>query len=605
MTPSLHASSPPDVQSRPLAAADLRPRYLGTFFGFLLLYGLVIFALWGTGAEKFEHLHLGLDTSNAILSFLLAVFLLGERHAIQSNVRNYLIIGFAFAAGTELLHALIGIEWSGWFSWIGQFSGTLRPASWPPSTYVLPIALAWTYGLMRRSPPLPAAYFALGMAVITGCLFALSFNLPRYMDTGILGIQRPTQVPLLLLWVGVISLYWRQRHQHRLFEGMALMGVLLFLSDLCMLYSTSPHEKFTMMAHAGKLIAYALLHIIQMRLAAEDSHARDAAESALQDEKNLLETTLNELRYQKFALDQHAIVGATDVRGTITYANDRFCEISGYRRDELLGNNHRLLNSGVHPPEFFRDMYHTIAAGKVWSGEICNRAKDKSLYWVATTIVPFMDAHGKPTQYISMRTDVTARKLSDAQIFNLAFFDPLTSLPNRRLLQDRLNQTLSNCKRNGQWAALMFLDLDNFKPLNDAHGHAVGDLLLIETARRITRCIREVDTVARFGGDEFVVILNELSDDLATATEQAKTIAEKIHHALAAPYLLTIPATAHLHSHTVEHHCASSVGVVVFRGADTAAEDIMKHADGAMYQAKAAGRNLIHFYSEPLITSTS
>lgn len=125
---------------------------------------------------------------------------------------------------------------------------------------------------------------------------------------------------------------------------------------------------------------------------------------------------LKELKYQKFALDQHAIVGTADVRGTITYANNQFAEISGYSIDELIGQNHRLLKSGVQSTEFFREMYHTIAAGKVWHGEICNKAKDGHLYWVATTIVPYMDENGKPTQYISMRTDITARKLADERL---------------------------------------------------------------------------------------------------------------------------------------------------------------------------------------------
>ncbi len=310
----------------------MQSKYLSNFLWFLLLYALVISALLGAGEEKFEHLHLVLDISNAMLSLLLMLFLLGEQYQIQPNVREYLAIGFGIAAATELLHALIGIEWGGWFAWIQIYSGTLRPATWPPSTYVLPLAMAWTFWLAKRKSALRPALFAAGIALLTAGLFALSLMLPRYVDTGILGIQRPTQVPLLLLWAGVIAAYWRERHTNPLYEGLALMGVLLFLSDLCMLYSTSPHEKFTMMAHAGKMIAYTLLHVIQMRIAAEDSRGRSAAESALFLEKERLQATLNELRHQKFALDQHAIVGIADVHGTITYANKMLCEISGYWR---------------------------------------------------------------------------------------------------------------------------------------------------------------------------------------------------------------------------------------------------------------------------------
>lgn len=579
-----------------LNISALRPKYQKPFLWFLVLYALVIFALQSTGDEKFEHLHLGLDTSNAILSMLLAVFLLGERHAIQPYVRHYLIIGFGFAAGTELLHALIGIEWSGWFVWIEDYSPMLRPATWPPSTYVLPLSMAWAYWLMRRNASLSPALFAAGIAVMTLGLYVLSFNLPRYVDTGILGIQRPTQVPLLFLWVWVIAVYWHKRHEHRLFEGLALMGMLLFLSDLCMLYSTSPHEKFTMMAHAGKFIAYALLHLIQMRAAAEDGQARDAAESALFQEKERLRIALDELRYQKFALDQHAIVATTDVNGVITYVNQSLCDISGYSREELLGQDHRLLSSGTHSPDFFRDMYSAISSGKVWSGEVCNRAKNGSLYWLMTTIVPYMDSDNKPTQYIAMRTDITERKLAEAQIYNLAFYDPLTSLPNRRLLNDRLGQALAASKRNRLYSALMFIDLDNFKPLNDEHGHVVGDLLLVEVARRISACIREADTVARFGGDEFVVMLSELGTDKAGSAAQAGIVAEKIRSALADSYTLTLPNSDGTQNYSVEHQCTSSIGVVVFLNQETTSEDVLKHADVAMYQAKEGGRNRIRFY---------
>ena len=176
----------------------------------------------------------------------------------------------------------------------------------------------------------------------------------------------------------------------------------------------------------------------------------------------------------------------------------------------------------------------------------------------------------------------------------LAFFDPLTHLANRRLLDDRISQALAAGKRSGCLGALLFLDLDNFKPLNDEHGHAVGDLLLVEVANRLTACVRQVDTVSRFGGDEFVVLLAELSTTPAQATDQARVLADKIRHQLARPYVLSV-VQEDLTTKVVTHHCTASIGLVVFQGAHVTQDEVIKAADAAMYQAKETGRNAVCF----------
>ena len=207
----------------------------------------------------------------------------------------------------------------------------------------------------------------------------------------------------------------------------------------------------------------------------------------------------------------------------------------------------------------------------------------------------FYDSQGRAIRSAGTVQDITERKAVEEQIRNLAFYDALTQLPNRRLLDDRLSRTLAASRRSGCYGALMFLDLDNFKPLNDEYGHAVGDLLLIEVARRIGHCVREADTVARFGGDEFVVMLSELDQDKDESVAQAGIVAEKIRISLAHPYLLTIEPEGEP-AHIVEHHCTSSIGVMMFVGSEAGQEDILKWADMAMYQAKQAGRNQIRFY---------
>jgi diguanylate cyclase (GGDEF)-like protein len=216
--------------------------------------------------------------------------------------------------------------------------------------------------------------------------------------------------------------------------------------------------------------------------------------------------------------------------------------------------------------------------------------------WEEVNGVPIYD---KNDQIIGLRgtgLNISERKEMEERVHQLAFYDPLTSLPNRRLLNDRLSQAIAAGQRNGLYGALMFLDLDNFKPLNDTHGHGVGDLLLIEAASRLKKCVRSMDTVARFGGDEFVVMLSELDADKADATEQARLVAEKILTALSETYVLK--ASHGEEAQSVEHQCTASIGVTVFLNHVSSQDDILMQADAAMYEAKVAGRNSIRFHEE-------
>ncbi len=204
---------------------------------------------------------------------------------------------------------------------------------------------------------------------------------------------------------------------------------------------------------------------------------------------------------------------------------------------------------------------------------------------------------GEPAIHVSVR-DITQRKQLEDDIRQLAFYDALTQLPNRRLLSDRMQQAMSANRRSGCYSALMFLDLDNFKPLNDTYGHSVGDVLLVEAATRLKKCVREMDTVARFGGDEFVVLLTELDIDLGPSHHHAKAIANKIKNALSKPYVLHIQNKTG-QSTQIEHACSASIGVVVYRGADANPDELTKWADAAMYQAKKDGRDRISFSNHP------
>ncbi|OGS92315.1 MAG: hypothetical protein A2061_08080 [Gallionellales bacterium GWA2_59_43] len=287
----------------------------------------------------------------------------------------------------------------------------------------------------------------------------------------------------------------------------------------------------------------------------------------------------------------------TDLRSRIVWANHAFSELTGYEFEELIGKElSGLLNSGHQDNAFYEKLWGTILAGKTWHGELINRRKDGSLYHDETSITPVRDRDQRITHFVAVKQDVSARKKQEEHLKNLAFYDALTELPNRRLLFDRLVQTLASCARSGRHGALMFLDLDNFKPLNDEYGHDIGDLLLAEAAQRLTSCVRKEDTVSRFGGDEFVVLLKDLDGDHATAVAQATGVAEKIRTTLSTPYRLHLlqPRSG---MDEIEHRCTSSIGIALFTGLDSCADELLRQADVAMYRAKTTGRNRISFHA--------
>ena len=294
-----------------------------------------------------------------------------------------------------------------------------------------------------------------------------------------------------------------------------------------------------------------------------------------------------ELRIAATAFESQLGMTIADAKGNILRVNRAFTQITGYEAHEVVGHNPRLLSSGRHDAEFYKTMWGSIKRDGTWQGEIWNRRKDAVIYpeWLGISTVK--NATGQTTHYVATFSDITEHKKAEAQINNLAFFDPLTKLPNRRLLLDRLEQALLTCARRGSKGALMYVDLDNFKTLNETLGHVQGDLLLAMVAMRLSGCVREGDTVARIGGDEFVVMLEDLHEDQVEAATHAENVASKISLALNKRYPLG----------PFEHHSSPSIGITLFTG-DTceAIDEPLKRAELAMYQAKAAGRNTLRFF---------
>lgn len=292
------------------------------------------------------------------------------------------------------------------------------------------------------------------------------------------------------------------------------------------------------------------------------------------------------------AISQGVLI--TDADRKILSCNAAFSAISGYGEGEMLGLDCRFLQGPLSSPATIASIHHVLANEMEFSGEILNYRKDGSTFWNELTISPVPNALGAVTHFVGVTRDANVRHVLEDKVHQMAFYDELTQLPNRRLINDRLTQTMAISKRSGSFCALMVLDLDNFKAINDLRGHLVGDLLLVEVARRLTHCVRAVDTVGRFGGDEFIVLLGELSTTREASTSTAATIAEKIRKSLAEPYLLSVSQPGQPDT-VVTHSCSASIGVLVFADSEVSPNDIVKRADAAMYQAKDKGRNQVAF----------
>jgi diguanylate cyclase (GGDEF)-like protein/PAS domain S-box-containing protein len=298
-----------------------------------------------------------------------------------------------------------------------------------------------------------------------------------------------------------------------------------------------------------------------------------------------------DLRVAATAFESLEGMAITDADHMILRVNRAYTDITGFSERDAL--DHELLV--CDEPALQQRIWEGVAAHGAWQGEVWQLRKGGGRFpcWLVVTAV--RDAAGQITHHVCALTDITERKASEQEIRNLALFDFLTQLPNRRCLMDRLQHALAASARTGQCGALLFIDLDNFKDLNDTLGHNVGDMLLQQAARRFVGCVRESDTVARLGGDEFVIMLENLSDDTELAAEQARAIGAKLLARQNEPYTMG----------PHQHSCTSSVGITVFRGEQESLEDLLKQTDLAMYQAKAAGRNTMCFFDPAMQTVVS
>jgi diguanylate cyclase (GGDEF)-like protein/PAS domain S-box-containing protein len=376
-----------------------------------------------------------------------------------------------------------------------------------------------------------------------------------------------------------------------------------------------PNEHDTFLRHSQQLFATGEQHSCDLRMVKKDGTAfwahlyslgiqgtdgKRVCRMALTDisERKLAEEALREQKefFHLIADNLSDFIAVLDVDGRRLYNSPSYQQIFGTK------NLHDTDSfAEIHPDDrervqkVFRETVQTGVGSQI---EFRFQMADGSVRDMESRGSVIRDRQGNVIRVVVVSQDITERKQLQEQVRQMAFLDLLTRLPNRRLFNDRLSQAMAASARSFCHGALMFIDLDNFKPLNDAHGHDIGDLLLIQAADRLKHNIREMDTVARFGGDEFVVMLGQMDQDKAESIAQAGIIAEKLRAAMAEPYRLTISHDGEA-ERTIKHGCTASIGVTLFNQHDASLGGILKRADAAMYRAKQAGGNQIRFSAAP------
>lgn len=285
----------------------------------------------------------------------------------------------------------------------------------------------------------------------------------------------------------------------------------------------------------------------------------------------------SELRKLSLAVEHSpASVIITDTEGTIQYVNQHYTALTGYSREESIGNKCNMTRSDKTPPEVYQELWSNLKSGKEWQGEFRNKKRNGELYWERSSILPITSARGEILNFVALQEDITERKESEQKLKYLATHDNLTGLPTRRLCMDRLTKIIEMAKRKNTQAAVLFIDLDGFKQVNDTHGHEAGDHVLVETAARLRSCVRKSDTVARIGGDEFIVLLSEVSDEQG-AEEVASHILKKVGKPYSKPFS--------------EARVGVSIGISLYPRDATTVEGLINLADQAMYEVKSQGKN--------------
>ncbi|MDD5471772.1 MAG: EAL domain-containing protein [Sideroxydans sp.] len=561
----------------------LRLRMLmAAVFAFGLLVQVFSIVVEGLGSPMLLPnlaLHGAIEMAGSVVAAMVAYLLL-RLHAIgEGSSFNFKIAAALLAMGLlDGLHALMPA--GNLFVWLHSLAtavgGFLFAMVWLPAKQFFPRQRYWP----------PAAIL---LAILSGAYSLLqSEQLPLMLEAGKFTLTAITLnigggAFLLAAAVRLILSYRTSgKPEDLLFSFQCL---IMSVAALTFAYS-SIWDLPWWGWHVQRLAGYSLTLWLIVQTARKVEVQTQTTNRLLQQQIEERKRNESQLRIAAIAFETHEAIMITDADANIIRVNQAFQTITGYSAEDVLGKNPRILRSGRQDNEFYAAMWKRLLDSGSWTGEIWDKRKNGQIYPKWLTITAVRNDKGETTEYVSIFSDITSRKQAEEDIYSLAFYDTLTNLPNRRFLLDRVRQAISTSMRSKHYGALLFLDMDRFKLLNDTLGHDFGDLFLIEVATRMRRCVRDADTVARIGGDEFVILIEEVSSSAEETSQKIALIAEKVRNALAAPYLLK----------EMEYRSSPSIGVCLYRGESETVDSLLKHADLAMYQAKEAGRNGVRFF---------
>lgn len=556
-------------------------------FALIFMMAMPPFTTIGQGPTSMLMIHLLLELFAIIIAMHVVTVSWHTFDAEGTRYANILICGFVIVASCDLIHAL---TYEGMPPFLTESSTPraiffwLMGRTFEVATMYL-LAINWVPPLSRSKSLL------LGLATSFVVIWFGSYHIEVFPLTfikgqGVTPFKAYYEYVLFGVYMVVSILLWRratQSGQSRYFL-LALSSFVMGLGEISFTAYVSPSDFQNIFGHVFKLVAYALLFratfLVSIR---EPFVAVRESESRLRESELRIRMLSNNLPncvvYQ--------LVREQDGVTRFTYISETVEQINGVRVEDVL-RDPLVLYGQI----FAEDLLHLVSAEQhsaerleVFDATVRLRRNDGCVRWVQLNSAPHRLEDGRIV-WDGVELDITERKLAEEQIHQLAFYDELTQLPNRRLLIDRLQRALTVSARNGQYGAVLFLDLDHFKTINDTKGHGVGDMLLHQVAQRLRTCVRDGDTLSRLGGDEFVILLEALSTQADEAATQAAMVAEKIRDVLSKSILLR----EHL------YYTTPSIGIVMFRGHQQKHEDLLMFADAAMYQAKRSGRNAIRFF---------